>query len=81
MISLINSLCITLIFTAWVWTLKQEIGSLGPVAHDAPDGADEQEEGHAQAHHRGPVRRTDSALYDQNGKQRDKSGVATWTIA
>ena len=25
MISLINSLCITLIFTAWVWALKQEI--------------------------------------------------------
>jgi hypothetical protein len=31
--------------------------------------------------HNRPVRRTDSALFDQNGKVRGKSGVSTWTIA
>ena len=80
MISLINSLCITLIFTAWVWALKQEIIGLGPDAHAVSNGA-VKEKGHAQAHRPGSRRHTDNVLSDQHGKQRSNGGVPTWTIA
>ncbi|MBT3294099.1 MAG: hypothetical protein HN919_06405 [Verrucomicrobia bacterium] len=76
MITLINAALITLIFSAWVWTLKQEIFNLG---HSLQGDSAHHEAAHNQQ--RGPVHRTDSPLFDQHGKMRNKSGVATWTIA
>lgn len=80
MIGLINSVCISLLFTAWVWTLKQDIQNLSQPAHDGPAGLTPIPEPRAVAH-KGPVRRSDTELFDQHGKHRDKQGVATWTIA
>lgn len=77
MIGLINSVCITLLFSAWVWTLKQD---LNQPAHDGPAGLTPVPEDKP-ATHRGPIRRAEAVLFDQNGKDRDKQGVATWTIA
>jgi hypothetical protein len=77
MISLINSVFITLLFSVWVWQLKQEIEGMRELAHGGAPGMDVQ---HAVPSHRGPVRRTDSALFDQSGKARTKEGVPTWTI-
>jgi len=79
MIGLINSLCITLLFSFWVWALKQDISQMAHLAHDGPSLTDPPER--KTTAHKGPARRTDSALYDQHGKQRNKDGVATWTIA
>ena len=80
MIGLINSICITLLFSFWVWTLKQDINQGSQLAHDGPTGMAAIPEQKPTAH-KGPIRRTESALFDQHGKQRDKSGVATLTIA
>ncbi|MBL7077322.1 MAG: hypothetical protein ISS31_07610 [Kiritimatiellae bacterium] len=80
MIGLINSVCITLLFSAWVWTLKQDIQNLNQPAHDGPAGLNPIPE-HKPTAHREPIRRTDSVLFDQHGKARNGHGVATWTIA
>ncbi len=79
MIGLINSVCITLLFSFWVWTLKQDINQLAHAGHDGSVRLTAVPE-HKPVEHKGPVRRTESPLFDQHGKQRDKNGVATWTI-
>ncbi len=78
MIGLINSVCITLLFSFWVWSLKQDRQGQ-QLAHEGPSGAGPAPE-HKPAAHKGPIRRSDSALFDQHGKRRNKDGVATWTI-
>ena len=78
MISLVNSMCITLLFSVWIWALKQDIENLSRPAHDGPEETKAPRQSKA---NKGPVRRSDSALYDQTGKSRSKGGVATWTIA
>lgn len=80
MIGLINSVCITLLFSFWVWTLKQHIQDLNEPAHDGPSGLTPARE-HKPTEHKGPIRRTEHNLFDQDGKHRGRNGVPTWTIA
>jgi len=79
MISLVNSVFITLLFSVWIWTLKQDIEQLRRPAHDGPDMDLAPE--NVTPKSKPPMRHSSSALYDQNGKERGNSGVATWTIA
>jgi len=80
MMSLINSLFITVLFSYWVWSLKQDITSLesharvtaGPTMDIPPEPAhpDDRTEhfGHAEHNHEHIV------------KVRGKGGVPTWEI-
>ena len=80
MISLINSVFITLLFSVWIWTLKQDIGHLRQPAHDGPGGLDV-EPAARKPKQKSTTTRANPALFDQHGKARNGSGVSTWTIA
>lgn len=82
MISLINSVFITLLFSVWVWTLKQDIERLNQPASGGIAGAGGDLSHEPPTEPRKQTRlRTESPLYDQHGKRRSKDGVPTWTIA
>ncbi|MDP6490940.1 MAG: hypothetical protein QGH42_07020 [Kiritimatiellia bacterium] len=78
MIGLINTVCITLLFSGWVWGLKQDIQNLSQPAHDGP--ALNPVHHNQPVGHKGPIHPKESPLFDQHGKARDRQGVATWTI-
>lgn len=88
MYSLMNALCITLLFSVWVWILKNEVGQLqeklcaGETRNRPPGPNDDQPHREPQRHSRGTEDdggRAARHRFDKATRTRN-TGVNTWTI-